>query len=83
MILLDTHTWIWHVQGDKRLPNNQAQIINENESAGLGVSMISLWEIAKAVKGKIKSSLYGRRLAYSGIRISGFEIIALNPTYCC
>lgn len=50
MILLDSHTWIWHVQGDKRLPLNHAGHIQQNESAGLGVSVISLWEIAKAVE---------------------------------
>ena len=50
MIILDSHTWIWHVQGDKRLSADYAKIINRYEPIGLGVSMISLWEIAKAVE---------------------------------
>ncbi len=50
MIVLDTHSWIWHVQGDKRLTTDYAKVIRQYESIGLGVSAISLWEIAKAVE---------------------------------
>lgn len=50
MIVLDTHIWIWHVQGDKRLTADYTQIIQQYESISLGVSAISLWEIAKAVE---------------------------------
>ncbi len=50
MIVLDTHIWVWWVQGDERLTTTQRQVIEENESATLGVSAISCWEVAKLVE---------------------------------
>ena len=50
MIILDTHAWIWHVQGDKRLKPGTQKIIQGHEYLGIGVSAISLWEVAKAVE---------------------------------
>lgn len=50
MIILDTHTWVWHIQGDKRLTADYTKIIHQYEPIGLGVSAISLWEVAKAVE---------------------------------
>ena len=50
MIILDTHAWIWHVQGDKRLKADYAKMIQQYEAIGLGVSAISLWEVVKAVE---------------------------------
>ncbi len=52
MIILDTHVWVWYVQDLPKLPPNFSTIISENESTGLGVSWISLWEVAKAVQVK-------------------------------
>lgn len=52
MIILDTHLWVWYVQDLPKLPENFSRIISENESTGLGVSSISLWEVAKAVQVK-------------------------------
>lgn len=75
MILLDTHAWVWWVHGDSRLPSASRDILQERESAGLGVSVISCWEVAKLVE-------YGRldlpvpiedwmeqALGYPGIRL--------------
>ncbi len=50
MIILDTHIWVWHVQDLPQLTSHFSKVISENESAGLGVSAISLWEVAKAVQ---------------------------------
>ncbi|MEO6052292.1 MAG: type II toxin-antitoxin system VapC family toxin [Pyrinomonadaceae bacterium] len=50
MIILDTHIWVWHVQGDKRLSRNRLELIRENELDEIGVCAISLWEVAKAVE---------------------------------
>ena len=74
MIVLDTHVWVWWVHGDPLLPPDHKQIVQDHEVAGLGVSAISCWEVAKLVE-------YGRltlpdsvekwmmqALAYPGIR---------------
>ena len=50
MILLDTHIWIWWVHGDARLDARLANHLGQAESQGLGVSVISCWEVAKLVE---------------------------------
>ena len=50
MIVLDTHIWIWWVQGDANLTSQQVAWLQQYESQGLGVSAISCWEVAKLVE---------------------------------
>ncbi|MBF0349573.1 MAG: type II toxin-antitoxin system VapC family toxin [SAR324 cluster bacterium] len=50
MIVLDTHIWIWWVHGDRNLPDVYRNYLQQNESQGLGISIISCWEIAKLVE---------------------------------
>lgn len=52
--LLDTHTIIWFINGDKELSDKAKQII-EKDSAANYVSVASLWEIAiKISPGKLE-----------------------------
>ena len=75
MILLDTHIWIWWVDGSPRLNSAQRRHIEANESSGLGVSVISCWEVAKLVELNrlaLRVSVtewIGRALHYPGIRL--------------
>ena len=50
MILLDTHIWIWWIDENVRLPAQYRTYIAEHVSQGLGVSIISCWEVAKLVE---------------------------------
>lgn len=50
MILLDTHIWVWWVHGDAHLTEGQWALLQANEAHGLGVSVISCWEVGKLVK---------------------------------
>jgi PIN domain nuclease of toxin-antitoxin system len=50
LILLDTHIWVWWVQDLPRLTTVQRRHLEQNETAGLGVSAISCWEVAKLVE---------------------------------
>ncbi|SKB14344.1 PilT protein domain protein [Planktothrix sp. PCC 11201] len=50
MILLDTHIWVWWVHDNSQLPQDYKQYIQEQEFQGLGISIISCWEIAKLVE---------------------------------
>jgi len=43
--LLDTHTFLWYVDGDNRLSITAKNIIEDNTHAKL-VSIVTLWEIA-------------------------------------
>ena len=50
MILLDTHIWVWWVDGSSELTSTQQNYIEANEQGGLGVSVISCWEVSKLVE---------------------------------
>ena len=87
MIVLDTHTWIWWVHGDKRLTQTQAETIKAHEPDVIGVSAISCWEIAKLVEYSrlgLPCSLgewFEQALGYPGIRL--FELtpeVAIEST---
>lgn len=75
MIVLDTHIWIWWVHGDPSLSADQTRLIKEHESEGLGISIISCWEVAKKVeKGHLDlncrvSDWLDQALGYPGIRL--------------
>lgn len=50
MIVLDTHIWVWWVDGNDRLTEKHREYIEDNQSQGLGVSIVSCWEVAKLVE---------------------------------
>jgi PIN domain nuclease of toxin-antitoxin system len=50
LILLDTHVWVWWVNGDRRLPAEFAALIRAEEATGLGLSVFSCWEVAKKTR---------------------------------
>jgi PIN domain nuclease of toxin-antitoxin system len=47
VIVLDTHIWVWWGHDAPELPAEYRAIIADHETAGLGVSAISCWEVAK------------------------------------
>ena len=75
MIILDTHIWIWWVHGNENLSKVQEQTIARNETDVIGVSAISVWEIAKLVEYqrlKLPCSIdkwFEQALSYPGISI--------------
>jgi PIN domain nuclease of toxin-antitoxin system len=88
MILLDTHIWVWWVHDDARLTKAQREIIHTNETAEIGISSISLWEIAKLVERKRLelpfplSEWFEQALSYPGIRILNLTPdIAIESTH--
>ncbi|MCW5212424.1 hypothetical protein VU04_05900 [Desulfobulbus sp. TB] len=50
MILLDTHIWVKWVLDEKQLPKPERKLVARHEEDGLGVSVISCWEVAKLVE---------------------------------
>lgn len=75
MILLDTHIWVWWVDSSLQLTSAQRSYLEANEASGLGVSVISCWEVAKLVELKrlvLRSQVgewIAQALAYPGIRL--------------
>lgn len=50
MIILDTHIWVWWLHDAPQLPAIFRDSIETYIDAGLGVSAISCWEVAKLVE---------------------------------
>ena len=75
MILLDTHAWVWWVHGDARLSEEQRKMLDARAVEGVGVSIISCWEVAKLVEyGRLKlpqdvAEWLGVAIAYPGLRL--------------
>ena len=75
MIVLDTHIWVWWVHGHERLTPDHLSQLEAFESDGLGVSVISCWEVAKLVElGRLElprtlEDWMRRALAYPGIEL--------------
>jgi len=75
MIILDTHIWVWWVDGNERLTKTQLETITTHETDVIGISTISVWEVAKLVKlGKLEllcslQEWFDEALSYPGIRL--------------
>ena len=75
MIVLDTHIWVWWVDGNSQLTPGQRKQIEDHERTGLGVSVISCWEVAKLVElNRLElrcpvAEWIAQALAYPGVRL--------------
>lgn len=75
MIVLDTHIWVWWVHGDRRLSGPSMEILRQGEEGGLGVSIISCWEVAKLVENNRLAlpcpveEWLGQALHYPGVQL--------------
>lgn len=76
-VLLDTHTFLWFVAGDRKL---SAKVIDaiENQKNSIFISIVSFWEIAiKLNLGKLEFSGGVQKLIDLAIE-NGFEILSLD-----
>jgi len=80
VIILDTHIWIWWVNDSPRLTEQYRQWIRDYQASGLGVSVISCWEVAKLVeKNRLVLSIpveewLQRALAYPGVELLNLTV---------
>ena len=80
MIILDTHIWVWWTHGDKQLTASQMDAITAAETDGIGISAISLWEVAKLVEYKrLQIPLSLEEWFEAALKYPGIEIIPLIP----
>ena len=79
MIILDTHIWIKWVLDESQLPSVFCDKIRDHETDGLGVSVISFWEVAKLMELKRLSfeidvhDWINQALSYPGIQLIEFS----------
>ena len=80
MIILDTHIWVWWVNDSPRLTEQHKLWIENYQSQGLGISVISCWEVAKLVeKNRLILSVpvdewLQTALAYPGIQLLDLSV---------
>jgi PIN domain nuclease of toxin-antitoxin system len=80
VIVLDTHVWVWWVQGDARLPRAAAERIEQEEGSGIGVSAISCWEIAKLMEyGRLALPLPVEEWLTTALGYPGIELVPVSP----
>lgn len=80
MILLDTHVWVWWVHGDARLSEEQRQMLDSRTGEGLGVSIISCWEVAKLVEyGRLKLPQNVAEWIMVALGYPGVQLLDLSP----
>lgn len=79
MILIDTHVFIWWVQGDEKLNEEHQSILRRNEDSGILVSIISIWEIMKLVeKKRLEFSMSLKNWLEIALNYPGIKIVNLD-----
>ncbi|MBV6477673.1 MAG: Ribonuclease VapC22 [Ignavibacteria bacterium] len=79
MILLDTHIWIWWISDDSKLSKNYIQLIKDNESDNLCISMISIWELTRLFqKGRLSFNVPLLEWIDDAIRYPGMKVLNLS-----
>ncbi|MFO0799821.1 MAG: type II toxin-antitoxin system VapC family toxin [Gemmataceae bacterium] len=79
MIVLDTHVWVWWVDGGSQLPPDYTALLAAESPNGLGVSAISCWEVAKLVElGRLQLAVpVGQWLAQA--LLPPVQVLLLSP----
>ena len=81
-LLLDTHTWVWVIEGDERLRNSPAmRVIEESATeSALQVSAISVWEIGMLEsKGRLRFAVPCLQWVLNALKAPGIRLAALTP----
>ncbi|OGB98606.1 twitching motility protein PilT [candidate division KSB1 bacterium RBG_16_48_16] len=80
MILMDTHVWIWLADESNQLTEEHRQIIDQHRGDGLGVSVISCWEVAKLVEyGRLKLACPVEEWMEAAIALPSVRLLELTP----
>ena len=81
LLLLDTHAWIWLVQGEQKFSDETlVQIEQAVLKTRLWESAISVWEVAMLeVKGRIALSLDCHTWAQQALATPGVGLATLEP----
>lgn len=89
LVLLDTHVWVWYVEGDRARfsPRIEPVIEAAVERGDLLVSAISVWEVAQLdalrrlqLTQEVRTWV-ARALAFPGVRLKGLSpAIAIEST---
>ena len=78
-LLLDTHIWLWYLQGNDRLSNNLQQIIASSDTE-LWLSPISVWETLVLAE-KARIALNSEPIVWVKRYLRSLDFIEARLTY--
>ena len=74
-VLVDTHVFLWWVEGDRALPVKARAALADQDNECL-FSLVSVWELAiKAGLGKLKLALPVQRYVIEHVAANGFRML--------
>lgn len=80
MKILDTHIWVWTVDQNSKLTTDYAKSVRQDEADGLGVSIISCWEVAKLVElGRLQFSIPVEDWIEAALNYPNIRLLDLTP----
>jgi PIN domain nuclease of toxin-antitoxin system len=80
-VLVDTHVFLWWVEGNRALPARARAALADQENECL-FSMVSTWELAiKAGLGKLKLTLPVQRYVVEHVAANGFRMLDIRMAH--
>ena len=80
-VLVDTHAFLWWVEGDRALPVKARAALADPDNECL-ISLVSVWELAiKASLGKLKLALPVRRYVVEHVAANGFAMLDIRMAH--
>ena len=80
-LLLDTHTFLWFINGDSKLSNYVKQLIENKENKRF-LSIASLWEMSIKVNlGKLKLNLTFQKMFNEHIEGNAIKLLNIKPKH--
>jgi PIN domain nuclease of toxin-antitoxin system len=80
-LLLDTHTFLWFINGDKRLSAKARDLIEDKENSRF-LSVASLWEMAiKVSLGKLRLDVSFDQLSADHIRGNAIDMMSISVAH--
>ena len=80
-VLVDTHVFLWWVEGDRALPARARAALADQENECL-ISLVTAWELAiKAGLGKLKLALPVKRYVVEHVAANGFRMLDLQMAH--
>jgi PIN domain nuclease of toxin-antitoxin system len=81
-VVLDTHVWIWLLEGHQRLADSPALeiILKSADEGGVMIPAIAVWEVAMLErKGRISLSMELHNWVRQGLAVPGYTLQPLTP----
>lgn len=80
-VLLDTHVFLWWVEGNRALPVKARAALADRNNECL-FSLVSVWELAiKAGLGKLKLALPVQRYVVENVAANGFGMLDIRMAH--